>query len=110
MLAFQGALHHCIGPMRPFDEGPAHFAQLYIMGPEAQLAARADNAVHAVRPAVLGDLQDMMLENNTYVQQFRQAMDIPISAAFRLSLGVCGAGGDAADQAEVGPAGWRPCS
>jgi hypothetical protein len=87
MLAVQGALHHFIGPLLPFgDGGPSKFAQLYIIDSDQQLEARlaqlgggsaANAAAAAVQRQLMGDLQRAMLHNNTYVQQFRQAMDIP---------------------------------
>jgi hypothetical protein len=81
MIAIKGAVHHLLGPWQPVEHDVPQFAQLYIIDSmDAQVIARlaALGATGGVlhKPTLVG-LQQMMHDHNTFVQRFKQVMDMP---------------------------------
>jgi hypothetical protein len=97
----QGRVYHSIGPLEERGQDAQHmpqFAQLYIIDPSQQqleqrlaaLAPHATSAGHthsALRPRVLQQLQDCLLQHNHYVLQFRQVAMTPPDKHYALVLG-----------------------
>jgi hypothetical protein len=81
MIAIKGAVHHLLGPLQPTEHDVPQFAQLYIIDSmDAQVIARLATlgvtgaALH--QPTLVG-LQQMLHDHNTFVQRFKQVMDMP---------------------------------
>jgi hypothetical protein len=81
MIAIKGAVHHLLGPLQPAKHDVPQFAQLYIIDSmDAQVIARlaglgaTGGALH--QPTLAG-LQQMLHDQNTFVQRFKQVMDMP---------------------------------
>jgi hypothetical protein len=82
MIAIKGAVHHLLGPLLPTEGDRPQFAQLYIIdNAESQLQARLQamgrEGGSALDQATLRELQQMLLDSNTYVRRFQQVMDLP---------------------------------
>jgi hypothetical protein len=81
MIAIKGAVHHLLGPLQPAEHDVPQFAQLYIIDSmDAQVTARlaalgATGA--ALHQPTLAGLQQMLHDHNTFVQRFKQVMDMP---------------------------------
>jgi hypothetical protein len=81
MIAIKGAVHHLLGPLQPTKHDVPQFAQLYIIDSmDAQITARltplgATGA--ALHQPTLAGLQQMLHDHNTFVQHFKQVMDMP---------------------------------
>ncbi len=74
MIAIRGVVHHLLGPLAPPQGSPHQFAQLYIIdNADAQAVARfatlGQGNINLDR-RILQELQQMLLENNVYVQGF----------------------------------------
>ena len=82
-LAIKGGFHHSIGPLLPSEGHAPKFAQLYIMdNGDSQLQARmaaGGGCASGLDPAMLRELQDMLIGSNTYVQHYCQMKDIPLA-------------------------------
>jgi len=81
MIAIKGAMHRLLGPLQPTEHDVPQFAQLYIinsMDPQviARLAALGATGVALHQPTLAG-LQQMLHDHNTFVQHFKQVMDMP---------------------------------
>jgi hypothetical protein len=81
MIAIKGVVHHLLGPLQPAEHDVPQFAQLYIIDSmDAQVTARlialgaTGAALH--QPTLVG-LQQMLHDHNTFVQHFKQVMDMP---------------------------------
>ncbi len=74
-------MHHLLGPLQPAEHDVPQFAQLYIIDSmDAQVTARlaalgATGA--ALHQPTLAGLQQMLHDHNTFVQRFKQVMDMP---------------------------------
>jgi len=93
MIAIRGTVHHLLGPLAPPQGSPNQFAQLYIIdNADAQAAARfatlGQGNVDLDR-RTLQELQQMLLENNVYVQRFVQAMDLPPQDLANYEIFIC---------------------
>ncbi len=81
MIAIKGAMHHLLGPLQPAEHDVPQFAQLYIIDSmDAQVTARlaalgATGA--ALHQPTLAGLHQMLHDHNTFVQRFKQVMDMP---------------------------------
>ncbi len=81
MIAIKGAVHHLLGPLQPAEHDVPQFAQLYIIDSmDAQVTARlaalgATGA--ALHQPTLAGLHQMLHDHNTFVQRFKQVMDMP---------------------------------
>ncbi len=81
MIAIKGAVHHLLGPLQSAEHDVPQFAQLYIIDSmDAQITARlaalgATGA--ALHQPTLAGLQQMLHDHNTFVQRFKQVMDMP---------------------------------
>jgi len=81
MITIKGAVHHLLGPLQPVEHDVPQFAQLYIIDSmDAQVTARlaalgATGA--ALHQPTLAGLQQMLHDHNTFVQHFKQVMDMP---------------------------------
>ncbi len=81
MIAIKGAVHHLLRPLQPTEHDVPQFAQLYIIDSmDAQVTARlaalgATGA--ALHQPTLASLQQMLHDHNTFVQRFKQVMDMP---------------------------------
>jgi len=81
MIAIKGVVHHLLGPLQPVEHDVPQFAQLYIIDSmDAQVIARlavlgASGA--ALHQPTLAGLQQMLRDHNTFVQRFKQVMDMP---------------------------------
>jgi len=81
MIAIKGAVHHLLGPLQHAKHDVPQFAQLYIIDSmDAQVTARL--AALGVTGATLhqltlAGLQQMLHDHNTFVQRFKQVMDMP---------------------------------
>jgi hypothetical protein len=81
MIAIKGDVHHLLGPLQPTEHDVPQFAQLYIIDSmDAQVTARlaalgATGA--ALHQPTLAGLQQMSHDHNTFVQCFKQVMDMP---------------------------------
>jgi hypothetical protein len=80
MIAIKGAVHHLLGPLQPIEHDVPQFAQLYIIDSmDAQVTARL-TALGATSAALhqptLARLQQMLHDHNTFVQRFKQIMDM----------------------------------
>jgi hypothetical protein len=72
---------HLLGPLQPAEHDVPQFAQLYIIDSmdaqvTAHLAALGAMGVALHQPTLAG-LQQMLHDHNTFVQRFRQVMDMP---------------------------------
>jgi hypothetical protein len=81
MIAIKGAVHHLLGPLQPVEHGVPQFAQLYIIDSmDAQViacfAALGATGVALHQPTLAG-LHQMLHDHNTFVQCFKQVMDMP---------------------------------
>jgi len=81
MITIKGAMHHLLGPLQPAEHDVPQFAQLYIINSmDAQVTARlaalgvTGAALHQL---TLAGLQQMLHDHNTFVQHFKQVMDMP---------------------------------
>ncbi len=81
MIAIKGVVHHLLGPLQPVEHDVPQFAQLYIIDSmDAQVIERLTAlgatgvALHQV---TLAGLQQMLHDHNTFVQCFKQVMDMP---------------------------------
>jgi hypothetical protein len=74
-LCLMGELHHRLGALLPAENTTPSYAQLYIYDPaEARDFRMARNP--GLDATTMSDLQDMMLEHNPFVHQFKQAQEI----------------------------------
>ncbi len=80
MIAIKGAMHHLLGPLQPTEHDVPQFAQLYIIDSmDAQVIARlaalgvTGAALHQL---TLAGLHQMLHDHNTFVQRFKQVMDM----------------------------------
>jgi hypothetical protein len=81
MIAIKGVVHHLLGPLQPTEHDVPQFAQLYIIDSmDAQvttrLAALGTTGAALHQPTLMG-LQQMLHDHNTFVQRFKQVMDMP---------------------------------
>jgi hypothetical protein len=81
MIAIKGAVHHLLGPLQLAEHDVLQFAQLYIIDSmDAQvttrLAALGATGVVLHQPT-LARLQQMLHDHNTFVQRFKQVVDMP---------------------------------
>jgi len=81
MIAIKGAVHHLLGPLQPAEHDVPQFAQLYIIDSmdaqvTARLAALGTTGAALHQPTLMG-LQQMLHDHNTFVQCFKQVMDMP---------------------------------
>jgi len=81
MIAIKGAVHHLLGPLQPAEHDVPQFAQLYIIDSmDAQVTARlvalGATGVALHQPTLAG-LQQMLHDHNTFMQRFKQVMDMP---------------------------------
>ncbi len=81
MIAIKGVVHHLLGPLQPIEHDVPQFAQLYIidsMDAEviACLVALGATGAALHQPTSAG-LQQMLHDHNTFVQRFKQVMDMP---------------------------------
>jgi len=81
MIAIKGVVHHLLGPLQPAEHDVPQFAQLYIIDSmDAQVTARLGalgvTGVALHQPTLAG-LQQMLHDHNTFVQHFKQVMDMP---------------------------------
>jgi hypothetical protein len=81
MIAIKGAVHHLLGPLQLAEHDVLQFAQLYIIDSmDAQvttrLAALGATGV-ALHQPTLARLQQMLHDHNTFVQRFKQVVDMP---------------------------------
>jgi hypothetical protein len=97
----QGRVYHSIGTLEERGQdtqGMPQVAHLHIIDPSQQqleqrlaaLAPHATSAGHthsALRPRVLKQLQDFLLQHNQYVLQFRQVAATPPDKHYALLLG-----------------------
>jgi hypothetical protein len=93
MIAIRGDVHHLLGPLAPPQGSPHQFVQLYIIdNADAQAAARfvtlGQGNVDLDRHT-LQELQQMLLENNVYVQRFVQVMDLPPQDLANYEILIC---------------------
>jgi hypothetical protein len=80
-IAIKGAVHHLLGPLQPVEHDVPQFAQLYIIDSKdaqvtARLAALGATGVTLHQPT-LARLQQMLHDHNTFLQHFKQVMDMP---------------------------------
>jgi len=81
MIAIKGAVHHLLGPLQPTEHDVPQFAQLYIFDSmdaqvTARLAALGATGATLHQPTLAG-LHQMLHDHNTFVQRFKQVMDMP---------------------------------
>jgi hypothetical protein len=81
MIAIKGAVHHLLGPLQPAEHDVPQFAQLYIIDSmdaqvTARLAALGATGATLHQPTLVG-VQQMLHDHNTFVQRFKQVMDMP---------------------------------
>jgi hypothetical protein len=81
MIAIKGVVHHLLGPLQPAEHDVPQFAQLYIIDSmdtqvTTRLAALGATGVALHQPTLAG-LQQMLHDHNTFVQRFKQVMDMP---------------------------------
>ncbi len=81
MIAIKGVVHHLLGPLQLVEHDVPHFAQLYIIDSmDAQITTRlialGATGVALHQPTLAG-LQQMLHDHNTFVQRFKQVMDMP---------------------------------
>jgi hypothetical protein len=81
MITIKGAVHHLLGPLQPAEHDVPQFAQLYIIDSmdaqvTARLAALGTMGAALHKPTLVG-LQQMLHDHNTFVQRFKQVMDMP---------------------------------
>ncbi len=81
MIAIKGVVHHLLGPLQPAEHDVPQFAQLYIIDSmdaqvRARLAALGATGAALHQPTLAG-LQQMLHDHNTFVQRFKQIMDMP---------------------------------
>jgi hypothetical protein len=74
-------VHHLLGPLQPAEHDVPQFTQLYIIDSmdaqvTARLAALGATGVVLLQPTLAG-LQQMLHDHNTFVQRFKQVMDMP---------------------------------
>jgi hypothetical protein len=70
-----GALSHRLGGLLPLNEEEPAFAQLYIYDPEQESLHR-QRGYSDLLPGILGDLQNVLHNENPYVTQYKQAYHI----------------------------------
>ena len=77
MLRIQGAMHHFAGPAAPAAGQVHQFMQVYMIDNEAdQLQARIINSNgRVIDQQTLAQLQTCLLEYNSCVRAYKQAMD-----------------------------------
>jgi hypothetical protein len=81
MIVIKRAVHHLLGPLQPAKHDVPRFAQLYIIDSmDAQVTTRlaalgATSA--ALHQLTLAGLQQMLHDHNTFMQCFKQVMDMP---------------------------------
>jgi hypothetical protein len=81
MIAIKRAMHHLLGPLQLAEHDVPQFAQLYIINSvdaqvKARLAALGATGAALHQPTLAG-LQQMLHDHNTFVQRFKQVMDMP---------------------------------
>jgi hypothetical protein len=81
MIAIKRVVHHLLGPLQPTEHDVPQFAQLYIIDSMdaqviARLAALGATGATLHQPTLAG-LQQMLHDHNTFVQRFKQVMDMP---------------------------------
>jgi hypothetical protein len=81
MIAIKGVVHHLLGPLQLAEHDVPQFAQLYIIDSmDAQvtacLAASGGATGAALHQPTLAGLQQMLHDHNTFVQRFKQVMDM----------------------------------
>lgn len=74
-LRVKGQVHHRIGALLPTQGSEANFLQIYFLDPDQQLTRRMSLFDNTRRPVILG-LQDYFTDNNRYVEQFKNAVQI----------------------------------
>ncbi|RGB32558.1 hypothetical protein C1646_626032, partial [Rhizophagus diaphanus] len=67
-----GEMYHRIGSLLPNSETQPQFAQIYIYDTDHEIQNRL-NIMPRLDPIILGELQQMLHDINSYVNQFRQA-------------------------------------
>ncbi len=81
MITIKGPVHHLLGPLQPAEHDVPQFAQLYIIDSmDAQVTAclAALGATGAaLHQSTLAGLHQMLHDHNTFVQRFKQVMDMP---------------------------------
>ena len=83
-----GELYHRLGALLPPENTTPSYAQLYIYDPaEARDFRMARNP--GLDATTMSDLQDMMLEHNPFVHQFKQAQEIMQEQPEQQNLQVC---------------------
>jgi len=68
----QGELHHLTGALLPHDNSNPTYAQIYILDTAEQLNIGRNNNRN-LDPAVMDDLQTMLLNSHPYIGQYRHA-------------------------------------
>ena len=70
-----GEMYHKMGALVPWDGQQPVYAQLYIHDDQATLAAH-NNRNSNLKPFLMGELQDMLIANNSFVPLYKQVYQI----------------------------------
>ena len=82
----QGQVYHLLGSLLPSLSQDNKFPQIYFMGDEKSEADKRCQIISDLKRDIIEDLQSMLHTNNSYVRDFRTAIEMNGQESFRVVI------------------------